>query len=159
MPKLLNRLPFWAGLQESQGIFDYSHMANENWTIEQIPDQSGRIAVVTGSSSGIGCEAARVLAAKGAKVIIAVRNLEKGWTAVERIRAQHPNADLEIMELDLADLASVRRFADDFKARYSRLDLLINNGGVMMPPYSKTTDGFELQFGTNHLGHFALTAH
>lgn len=130
---------------------------NINWTVENIPDQSGRIVIVTGSSSGIGYEAARVLANKNAKVIIAVRNLEKGEKAKSRIINQYGNADVEIMKIDLADLESVKSFADTFKQKYSQLDILINNAGVMIPPYSKTKDGYELQFGTNHLGHFALT--
>lgn len=127
------------------------------WDSTDIADQKGRVVIVTGASSGIGFEAARVLAEKHATVILAVRNMEKGNNALEKIKQQHPDADLRIMELDLADLGSVRRFAEEFKQTYDRLDLLINNGGVMMPPYSKTADGFELQFGTNHLGHFALT--
>jgi len=129
----------------------------KKWTLENIHDQKGKIAIVTGSSSGIGYETARVLAIKNAKVIIAVRNLEKGRTAEEKIKAEHKDADITVMELDLADLKSVRTFAKNFKKHNKRLDLLINNAGVMMPPYSKTADGFELQFGTNHLGHFALT--
>ncbi len=133
-------------------------MSNEKWTAENIADQKGRVAIVTGSSSGIGFEAARVLANKHAKVIIAVRNLTKGNTAAEKILGQNKNADVKVMELDLANLGSVAKFADNFKKAFSRLDLLINNAGVMIPPYSKTADGFELQFGTNHLGHFALTA-
>ncbi|MEO6394194.1 MAG: SDR family NAD(P)-dependent oxidoreductase [Pyrinomonadaceae bacterium] len=133
-------------------------MKNEKWNAENIPDQSGRIAIVTGSSSGIGFEAARVLANKKATVIIAVRNLKKGYVAVEKIRAQNSDAKVEVMQLDLADLSSVEEFATEFAGKYSRLDLLINNAGVMIPPYSKTVNGFELQFGTNHLGHFALTA-
>ncbi|NNF00789.1 MAG: SDR family NAD(P)-dependent oxidoreductase [Pyrinomonadaceae bacterium] len=133
-------------------------MSNRNWTTENIPDQKDRVAIVTGSSSGIGYEAARVLAGSNSTVIIAVRNLEKGKTAAEKIAKEFEDASLHILELDLANLESVRKFADDFKEEYSRLDLLINNAGVMMPPYSKTADGFELQFGTNHLGHFALTA-
>jgi len=132
-------------------------MKNENWTAENIPDQKGRVAIVTGSSSGIGYEAARVLADKEATVIIAVRNLEKGSKAAEKILAQNKDADIKVMQLDLASLESVAKFAENFKKAYSRLDLLINNAGVMVPPYEKTTDGFELQFGTNHLGHFALT--
>jgi NAD(P)-dependent dehydrogenase (short-subunit alcohol dehydrogenase family) len=132
-------------------------MATKNWTTENIPDQSGRVAIVTGSSSGIGYETARVLANKKATVIIAVRNLEKGNSAAEKIRKQNEKADVSVMRLDLANLASVKDFAEEFKNKYSRLDLLINNAGVMIPPYSKTADGFELQFGTNHLGHFALT--
>jgi len=132
-------------------------MSKEKWDSGDIPDQKGRVAVVTGSSSGIGYEAARALAEKNAVVVIAVRNLKKGNDAADKIKAVHRNADIKIMELDLADLGSVRRFAEKFKGDYSRLDLLINNAGVMMPPYSKTADGYELQFGTNHLGHFALT--
>lgn len=133
-------------------------MSNGNWNVENIADQNGRIVIVTGSSSGIGYEAARVLANKNAEVIIAVRNLEKGESAADKIRAQNADANVKVMQLDLADLASTRKFADEFKAAYSKLDLLINNAGVMIPPYGKTKDGFELQFGTNHLGHFALTA-
>lgn len=132
-------------------------MSNENWTAENIPNQKGKVAIVTGSSSGIGFETARVLANKEATVIIAIRNLEKGNKAVEKILAQNKDADVRIMELDLANLESVEKFAENFKNEYSRLDLLINNAGVMIPPYSKTADGFELQFGTNHLGHYALT--
>lgn len=132
-------------------------MSGKKWDSTNISDQKERVAVVTGASSGIGFEAARVLAEKNARVIIAVRNLEKGNKAAEKIKRQHPNADLKVMELDLAELGSVRSFAEEFKRNYDRLDLLINNAGVMMPPYSKTVDGFELQFGTNHLGHFALT--
>jgi NAD(P)-dependent dehydrogenase (short-subunit alcohol dehydrogenase family) len=132
-------------------------MNNEKWTAENIPDQKGRVAIVTGSSSGIGYEAARVLANKRATVIIAVRNLEKGGKATEKILAQNKEADVKVMEMDLANLESVAKFAENFKKAYSRLDLLINNAGVMIPPYEKTADGFELQFGTNHLGHFALT--
>ena len=132
-------------------------MSQQKWDSHDVPDQKGRVAIVTGSSSGIGYETARVLAAKNVIVIIAVRNLEKGQSALEKIKAGHPDADVRVMELDLASLESVRRFSENFKKDYSQLDLLINNAGVMMPPYSKTSDGFELQFGTNHLGHFALT--
>ncbi|MFC2160770.1 SDR family NAD(P)-dependent oxidoreductase [Acidobacteriota bacterium] len=132
-------------------------MKKQKWDDQDVPDQKGRVAIVTGSSSGIGYETARVLAAKNATVIIAVRNLDKGQSALDKIKAGHPDAVVRVMELDLASLDSVRLFTEEFKKRFSRLDLLINNAGVMMPPYSKTTDGFELQFGTNHLGHFALT--
>lgn len=134
-------------------------MKNENWTAENIPNQKGKVAIVTGSSSGIGYEAARVLANKQATVIIAVRSLDKGNKALEKILGQNKDANVKVMELDLSNLASVKNFAELFKKNYSSLDLLINNAGVMIPPYSKTTDGFELQFGTNHLGHFALTGH
>lgn len=132
-------------------------MKNAQWNAENIPSQAGRIAIVTGSSSGIGYETARVLANKQAEVILAVRNLDKGNTALAKILQQNPDAKVKVLELDLANLASVKNFAANFKANYSQLDLLINNAGVMIPPYTKTIDGFELQFGTNHLGHFALT--
>lgn len=131
---------------------------NGRWTAENIADQKGRVAIVTGSSSGIGYEAARVLANKNAEVIIAVRSRIKGDAAVRKIKAQNQDADVNVMLLDLASLKSVQNFANKFKQKYNKLDLLINNAGVMIPPYSKTEDGFELQFGTNHLGHFALTA-
>jgi len=132
-------------------------MSQKKWDSNDIPDQKGRIAIVTGSSSGIGYETARVLANKNAEVIMAVRNLQKGNAALDIIKAGYQDADVKVVELDLASLESVRRFVEDFKKKFSQLDLLINNAGVMMPPYSKTADGFELQFGTNHLGHFALT--
>jgi NAD(P)-dependent dehydrogenase (short-subunit alcohol dehydrogenase family) len=132
--------------------------SKEKWTSENVPDQSGRVAVVTGSSSGLGYENARVLANKNAKVIVAVRNQQKGDKAVENIKAQNSNADVSVMILDLANLQSVKDFVAEFRKKYDRLDLLINNAGVMMPPYGKTADGFELQFGTNHIGHFVLTA-
>jgi NAD(P)-dependent dehydrogenase (short-subunit alcohol dehydrogenase family) len=130
---------------------------NGNWDENQIPDQSGKIIVVTGSSSGIGYEAARVLANKGAKVIIAVRNPVKGSTAVDKMKAQNEKADVEYMNIDLSDLESVSEFVKEYKNKFNRLDILINNAGVMIPPYSKTKDGFELQMGTNHFGHFSLT--
>ncbi len=133
-------------------------MRNNEWNAENIPDQGGTVVAVTGSSSGIGYETARVLANKNAEVIIAARNLEKGHTAAQKIKSQYQKANVKVMRLDLADLSSVERFAEEFKSKYPRLDRLINNAGVMVPPYSKTVDGFELQFGTNHLGHFALTA-
>lgn len=133
-------------------------MKNEKWTAENVPDQTGKIVVITGSSSGIGFETARVLAGKKAKVVIAVRNLEKGKAAADRILRQNKDSDVKVSKLDVANLESVAEFAQKFKKEFSRLDLLINNAGVMVPPYSKTADGFELQFGTNHLGHFALTA-
>ncbi len=132
-------------------------MKNEKWNAENILSQKGRVAIVTGSSSGIGYETARVLANKQASVILAVRNLGKGNKALAKILQQNKDADVKVMELDLANLASVKNFAENFQKNYLRLDLLINNAGVMIPPYSKTSDGFELQFGTNHLGHFALT--
>jgi NAD(P)-dependent dehydrogenase (short-subunit alcohol dehydrogenase family) len=132
-------------------------MRQKKWDGSSISDQEDRVVIVTGASSGIGYETARVLADKNATVIIAVRSLEKGNAAANNIKADHNNADLRVMELDLACLESVKTFADQFRRDYSRLDLLINNAGVMIPPYAKTADGFELQLGTNHLGHFALT--
>jgi NAD(P)-dependent dehydrogenase (short-subunit alcohol dehydrogenase family) len=132
-------------------------MSKSKWTEKNIPNQSGKIAIVTGSSSGIGYETARVLAKKNAKVIVAVRNIEKGSKAKSKIVSENSDAELDVMKLDLADLDSVKSFVKDFKSKYTQLNLLINNAGVMIPPYSKTKDGFELQFGTNHLGHFALT--
>jgi NAD(P)-dependent dehydrogenase (short-subunit alcohol dehydrogenase family) len=134
-------------------------MSKQKWDSDNIADQKGKVTIVTGSSSGIGYEAARVLANKNATVVIAVRNLEKGNSALDKIKAGYTEADVRVMEIDLADLKSVRKFADQFKQDYSRLDLLINNAGVMMPPYCKTIDDFEMQIGTNHLGHFALTGH
>ena len=130
---------------------------NQRWTAENIPSQKGKVVVVTGSSSGIGYEAARVLANKDANVIIAVRNLEKGKKAKEKIIAQNKDAKVGIMKIDLSDLSSVKTFVEEFKNKFEKLDILINNAGVMIPPYSKTKGGFELQMGTNHFGHFALT--
>lgn len=128
-----------------------------NWTHNNIPDQSGRLVVVTGANSGIGYEAALALAAKKAQVILAVRSMEKGEEAARNIRQQVPAAQVTVMALDLADLKSVRAFAQNFMSQYDHLDILINNAGVMALPQRKTADGFEMQFGTNHLGHFALT--
>ncbi|WP_430336067.1 SDR family NAD(P)-dependent oxidoreductase [Rhodococcus sp. ACT016] len=127
------------------------------WTTADIPDQTGRTVIVTGANSGLGFETATALAAKGARVVMAVRNLDKGETAVARITAAKPAATVELQQLDLGSLASVRTAAAELKAAYPRIDLLINNAGVMYPPKQSTADGFELQFGTNHLGHFALT--
>jgi NAD(P)-dependent dehydrogenase (short-subunit alcohol dehydrogenase family) len=127
------------------------------WTIADMPDQTGKTTVVTGGNGGIGYEAARALAAAGARVVLAVRSEDKGHAAAEAIRRAHPAAAVEVLALDLADLASVRRFAAAFRARYAALALLINNAGVLALPYRRTADGFEMQFGTNHLGHFALT--
>ncbi len=127
------------------------------WKFDNIPDQTDRVAIVTGANAGIGFAAAKALAHKGARVVLACRNEAKGNAAVERIRADSPRGTVELMPLDLADLASVRAFAAAFAKSHDRLDLLINNAGVMIPPESKTEDGFELQIGVNFLGHFALT--
>ena len=132
-------------------------MSSKRWTHEQIGDQTGRIAVVTGANAGIGREDARQLAQHGATVILACRDAERGGQAADEIHGGEPAGSVEVMALDLADLTSVRGFALAIHAKFDRLDLLVNNAGVMMPPRSKTADGFELQFGTNHLGHFALT--
>jgi NAD(P)-dependent dehydrogenase (short-subunit alcohol dehydrogenase family) len=128
------------------------------WTSDEIPDQSGRIAVVTGANSGLGLETTHELARAGAHVVLACRDTDKGTAALRGIQADVPNASVEVAALDLASLASVRAFAERVRADHDRLDLLINNAGVMAPPRRQTADGFELQFGTNHLGHFALTA-
>jgi len=132
-------------------------MKQQKWDSENVSDQKGKVVIVTGSSSGLGYETAKVLANKNATVIVAVRNEAKGNTAVEKIKVENPNADIQVMLVDLANLESVHEFAENFKKKFNKLDLLINNAGVMTPPYTKTKDGFELQFGTNHLGHFALT--
>ena len=129
-----------------------------SWTTANIPNQSGRTAIVTGANTGLGLETAKALAAKGARVVLAVRNLEKGEAAVEWISRSVPNADLELQRLDLGSLKSVREAADEIGAKHDTIDLLINNAGVMTPPKETTEDGFELQFGTNHLGHLPLPA-
>lgn len=129
----------------------------KHWDSSHIADLTGKVAIVTGSNSGIGYETVRALAKKNAQVIMAVRNAQKGEKALARIKADNPQAQVKIMSLDLANLASVHAFADSFKSNYQQLDLLINNAGVMVPPFTKTADGFELQMGTNHLGHFALS--
>ena len=128
------------------------------WTSEQIPDQHGRVAIVTGANSGLGLETARELARRGASVVLACRNTEKGERARREIEASAPGAQLELAELDLGSLASVEAFAESFRSSHDGLDLLIDNAGVMAPPRRRTADGFELQLGTNHLGHFALAA-
>ncbi len=127
------------------------------WTATDVPDQSGRVAVVTGANSGIGYEAALVLAGRGARVVLAVRDRTKGQQAADRILRAHVGAQVEVQELDLTSLASVRAAAEALRAGYPSIDLLIDNAGVMYPPKQVTADGFELQFGTNHLGHFAFT--
>ncbi|MCF4167172.1 oxidoreductase [Zavarzinia compransoris] len=127
------------------------------WTINDVPDQSGRTAVVTGANSGLGYHTANVLAARGARVILACRDGAKAEPAVDAIRANHPGAQAEFRHLDLADLQSVESFATALAADLESLDLLVNNAGVMALPLTRTRDGFEMQVGTNHLGHFALT--
>ena len=127
------------------------------WTTEQIPDLRGKTAIVTGANSGLGFETAFELARKGAQVVLACRDLEKAAATAAAIHAAHPQAAVESLQLDLADLASLRAFAEKFLASHRELHLLCNNAGVMALPLRRTVDGFEMQFGTNHLGHFALT--
>jgi NAD(P)-dependent dehydrogenase (short-subunit alcohol dehydrogenase family) len=127
------------------------------WTTDDVPGQQGRLAVVTGANTGLGFETARVLAARGASVVLAVRDIEKGKRAAARIADTAPGANVTVQPLDLSSLDSIRAAADELRAKHPRIDLLINNAGVMFPPKQTTRDGFELQFGTNHLGHFALT--
>nr|BFF22746.1 oxidoreductase [Glycomyces mayteni] len=125
-----------------------------DWSTADIPDQSGRVFLVTGANSGLGLETARALARRGARVVMTVRNTAAGEAAAEAIRAEVPGADLEVRRLDLADLDSVRAFAEGFD---SPIDVLVNNAGIMAPPFSLSPQGHEIQFATNHLGHFALT--
>lgn len=133
-------------------------MAGSKWTTEQISSQAGKTALVTGANSGIGYQAALELARHGAHVLLGCRNYAKGQAALERLLREAPGASAELVELDMASLSSIRAFAGDFAARGVALDLLINNAGVMaLPKRELTADGFERQFGTNHLGHFALT--
>jgi len=145
------------------GIYKYAEMQYsdkepaEVWTADDVPDLTGKVIIVTGANSGIGYEAAREFARKGAQTILACRNMDKAQVALATIQIGMPEAQVEIMQLDLASQASVHRFADEFKAKYDRLDVLLNNAGIMAVPYVTTEDGFESQFGTNHLGHFALT--
>lgn len=127
------------------------------WTTRDIPDLSGAITIVTGASGGIGSQIARELARKAATVILACRSAGRGDATVEAIQTEIPDARVEVMTVDLASLASIRTFATTFRERYDRLNLLVNNAGVLLAPYGTTEDGFERHFGINHLGHFALT--
>jgi NAD(P)-dependent dehydrogenase (short-subunit alcohol dehydrogenase family) len=127
------------------------------WSAQDIPDLSGRIAIVTGSNSGIGYEAALQLAGHGARTILACRDTSRATTAADRIKSVFPSSSVEVLPLDLSSLASVRAFSEAVHANVSRVDILVNNAGVMALPRRATADGFEMQFGTNHLGHFALT--
>ncbi len=128
-----------------------------NWTEKKVPSQLGRTVLITGANSGIGWDAARVLSGRGARVLLACRSERKGQEAIDRILALHPEADLAFLPLDLADLASVEAATDHIRESHDRIDLLINNAGVMATPLQRTAQGFEMQFGVNHLGHFALT--
>ena len=129
----------------------------KQFSIENAPSQKGKIAIVTGANEGIGFEIALGLVSKNAKVIMACRNPDKANAAIQRIKKENPGAELEFMKLDLSSLKSVRTFVDAFKLKYKKLDLLINNAGIMIPPFSKTEDGFESQMGVNYFSHFLLT--
>ena len=137
-----------------RGIF-----SSDGWTTESMADQTGRTVIVTGANSGLGFEATKALAERGAHVVMGCRSTDRGEQARETIREEFPAASLSVRELDLADLSSVRSFAETFTEEYSSLDVLCNNAGVMAIPRQETADGFEMQFGVNHLGHFALTGH
>lgn len=130
-----------------------------SWTVSDIPDLSGRVAVVTGANGGLGLETAKALAGAGAHVVMAVRNQEKAATAVTTIRTAHPAGQLELAALDLGSLESVEAAGKAISSAHSVVDILVNNAGVMAIPQRETIDGFEMQFGVNHLGHYALTFH
>jgi NAD(P)-dependent dehydrogenase (short-subunit alcohol dehydrogenase family) len=154
---------FSGSVDDGQASSDWYDASERNdvmaWTHGDIPDQSGRIAIVTGANGGLGFETTRALARAGAHVVMAARNPDKTRRAEETLRAELPDASFEIVSLDLASLASVSDAAKRIVERHPRIDLLVNNAGVMAIPERKTADGFETQFGVNHLGHFALTAH
>lgn len=145
------------------GIFKYVSSRNEKetsevWTTANIPDLTGKVFIVTGANAGLGFEASKEVARKGAKVIMACRSMDKAQAALTQISEEIPDASVEVMQLDLASLKSVHQFADNFKAKYDRLDVLLNNAGIMfLPERRETEDGFEITFGTNCLGHFSLT--
>lgn len=132
-------------------------MTSTRWTQEEMPSLHGKVAVVTGANSGLGFECSKALAAKGATVVMTARNLQKGENARQALLQEQPAAAVDLMGLDLGDLSSVRSFALAFKQKYEFLDILLNNAGVMAIPRQETPDGFEMQIGVNHLGHFALT--
>lgn len=129
----------------------------KKWTLENMADLAGKVIIVTGGNSGLGYESVKAFAAKGARVVLASRNSQKGEAAKANILKAFPEGILEVMELDLMDLSSIKSFVKQFGDKYERLDVLLNNAGIMTTPYFKTKDGFEGQMGTNHLGHFALT--
>jgi NAD(P)-dependent dehydrogenase (short-subunit alcohol dehydrogenase family) len=132
---------------------------SERWTEADISDQTGKTFLITGANSGIGYEAARALAQHGATVVLGCRDRARAEAAVEKIAATNPSGSSEIIEMDLADLGSVENAANEFLANHDKLDILVNNAGLMATPLGRTAQGFEMQFGVNHLGHFALTAH
>lgn len=132
-------------------------MNQMQWSTRDIPDLTGKVALITGANSGLGYETALAMALKGATVVLACRNTQKGNIAYNNIKLQHPKADAHFIKLDLAKLRSVHRFVEQFRAQYDRLDILVNNAGVMGTAEQRTFDGFEYQIGVNFLGHFALT--
>ena len=132
-------------------------MAKSNWNNTKIADQQHKVVIITGASSGLGKQATMVLASKNARVIMAVRNTSKGEQIAQEIISKQPNAQIQVMELDLNSIESVKSFATEFSKSFDKLDILINNAGVMACPFSKTKDGMEIQMGVNHMGHFALT--
>ncbi|NLU39107.1 MAG: SDR family NAD(P)-dependent oxidoreductase [Bacteroidales bacterium] len=134
-------------------------MMAKNWTFENIPDLQGKTIIVTGGNSGLGYESVKAFALKGATVILACRNLAKGEKAKNEILKTNPSGEIQVMQLDLANLTSVEAFAKKFASEHKQLNVLLNNAGIMATPNIKTDDGFEAQLGTNHLGHFALTGH
>lgn len=131
---------------------------SNHWKLKDMPSQKGKIIIVTGANSGLGLATSKELARKGSKVIMTARNQEKGQQAINEIKSEIPNADVTLMSLDLADLGSVKSFSASFKKEFQQLDILINNAGIMaLPARQETKQGFEMQFGTNHIGHFLLT--
>ncbi|MDT8401463.1 MAG: oxidoreductase [Bacteroidales bacterium] len=134
-------------------------MSNNKWTLENMPDLTGKIILVTGGNSGLGFESVKAFAAKGAEVILASRSMSRGEEARAKIIEAFPDSNINVMRLDMVDLDCIKTFSDEFKKKYNRLDVLMNNAGIMTTPYFRTKDGFEGQMGTNHLGHFVLTAH
>lgn len=133
-------------------------MATKNWTVDDIASQQGKTILITGANSGLGLEATKVLTSKGAHVIMTARNLKSGNEAISLIKKTNPNAKLDLMQLDLSNFASIHKFTKEFHTKYTQLDILINNAGVMTPVKRELTkQNFEIQFGTNHLGHFLLT--
>jgi NAD(P)-dependent dehydrogenase (short-subunit alcohol dehydrogenase family) len=140
-------------------LFEREETKMAGWSVRDIPSQKGKIAVITGATGGLGLETALALAGAGAEVVVTGRNPDKGAAALRTIRSAHPSANVSYESLDTSSLAAVRAFTDRFAAETDKLDILVNNAGVMaLPERQETVDGFELQFGTNHLGHFALTA-
>ena len=133
------------------------NMAKIKWNSSNIANQSGKTVVITGATSGLGKQAATVFAEKEANVIMAVRNTQKGEEVAQAIKSIYPNSKIEVRKLDLGSLSSIKSFAEEMNSSREKVDVLINNAGVMLCPYSKTEDGFEIQMGTNHFGHFALT--